>query len=639
VNNQPIVIDVFRRLAPDAVHMSGLLGQRFDDSRTRRLHHQEEDHLLFPFRLKVPVGNEHPQRPWPEIHGDWQGEFMGTWVDAAVLSAWNAGDEMLREKITTMVRAWIAEQEPDGYLGTYRGEERWDSWAVWIQAHNLIGLISYFRYSGDREALQTAIKIADCVLANFGPEKRLLHSVGWYGGMANSAILEPLVWLYWETGDPRYLAFGRWLVDVSWEAEGGSHMVSALTEGKGVAGVAGGKGIEMLTNFAGLVELYRATGEERYLKALLAGWEDIVEHQLYITGSASTGEFFQSDYVLRNDGVYKIGEVCVSMGWMYLNFSLGRLTGEARFYDMAEQTIYNHLLTAQSPDGRGWAYYTGLRDHKRYRWHTDPECCPSRGVRALAHLPTNILAVEDHGLVVNLYEPARAQVSLSGEMQLGVEIETGYPFDGAVQLKLTPVERQNFYLRLRIPGWCRKWLLKVNGVDQAQVLDPRGYAVIQRKWETGDTVDLCLEMPVHVVSDRLGNPGRVAFVRGPLVYAADSGLLPSSVLLDDLVVALKSAEPANNIRVIVDHDSNQTRLVATRWVLKEKMGEQVWKEKLRYHDFTGGTPEGQVEDFYLVPFFDAGNRDPHCYKDGIHPHWHDAPHSVTYQVWLPYRKE
>jgi len=133
-------------------------------------------------------------------------------------------------------------------------------------------------------------------------------------------------------------------------------MLNAILAGEGVAGVGNAKGIEMLLDFAGLLELYRATGEEKYLRVIQIAWEDIASHHLYITGSASTGEYFPKDFTLPNEGLYMIGETCVSMGWMYLNFSLARLTGDTRYLDMAEQTLYNPLIGAQSPDGERWAY-------------------------------------------------------------------------------------------------------------------------------------------------------------------------------------------------------------------------------------------------------------------------------------------
>lgn len=625
--------DLLQRLPPNAIQLKGLLGRRLEASRLNRLRHQEEDHLLWPFQKGCPVGYMRPDRPFPEIRGDWQGEFLGTWLDAACLSAWYAGDAELGVKVRRMAQAWMATQAEDGYFGTYRGEDRWQSWDLWIHAHSIIGLLSYYRFSGEAQALQTARRAADCVLNNFGPGRRSVVATGPHGGMASSAILEPLVGLYFETGEVKYLDFVRWLVDEDWETPAGPKIVSSLLAGRGVAGTANAKGIEMLVDFFGLVELYRATGEPSYLKAVLNAWDDIVRRQLYITGSASTGEYFRADYLLQNDGVYMVGETCVSMGWMYLNFSLGRLLGEARFFDMAEQTIYNHLLAAQSPDGRGWAYYTGLRDSKRYRWHTDPECCPSKGVRALAHLPQHAIQLAPDGVMVNLYEAAEARLNLNSGESINLRIQGGYPFQGQVQVQVMPEKETSFCLYLRLPGWCQSWQIRLNGVAQSVQPDEHGYLILARNWAKEDAIELDFEMPVRVLVDTIGNPGRVALARGPLVFAADQAYLPPASTVDDVIVALDSSCPASGIEAEVSEDAIKLR--AKRVVPVPEAGTGWWIEPERYQELRGGG-ECRYEDLILVPFFAAGNQDPGNFREGVHPNTERVSH-VTYQVWLPFQ--
>jgi len=256
----PVVEDVIRRPSPNSVKMKGLVGKRFELNRLNRLRHQEEDHLLFPFHEHCPVGMNHPDRPRQEIEGDWQGEYIGTWLDAAILTAWNAEDEELQAKIEAMVNDWLSTQEDDGYLGTYDDKDRWKSWDVWVQAHDLIGLLSYYWFTGKKNILEAAIRVADRVLQDFGPGKRYLYPTGPHGGMASSSFLEPLVWLYRETAEERYIEFARWLVDIDWEQPDGPRIISSLMAGRGVAGTANAKGIEMLICFAGLVELYREQG-------------------------------------------------------------------------------------------------------------------------------------------------------------------------------------------------------------------------------------------------------------------------------------------------------------------------------------------------------------------------------------------
>ena len=624
--------DVLQRPQPDAVVMNGFLGKRFELSRVNRLQHQEEDHLLFPFQLHCPVGNNHPDRPHKEIIGDWQGEFMGTWLDAAVLTAWNTHDNVLRTKIDHMVSQWLETQQADGYLGTYNDDDRWKSWDIWIHAHDIIGLLSYYHYVGDQAILKAAVRAADCVLSEFGDGKRFVYPTGLHGGMASSAILEPMIWLYAETGEQRFLDFGKWLADVDWEHDGGSHLVSILWNNGNVADIAGGKGIEMLTNIAGVLELYRATGDERYKEAVLNGWQDIVAHQLYLTGTSSSGEYFSKARVLPNDGVYRVGETCVSMGWMYVNFSLGRLTGDARFFDMAEQTIYNHLLSAQSPDGVGWAYYVGLRDHKRYRWHTDPECCPSRGVRAIAQLPQHVYGLDQDGVRINLFELSTLEFSSPENHPVRLEMETRYPFEGDVRVTIHLDDPSQFTVQLRIPGWCTDWKIEINGDVQAIQPSEQGYVALTRSWHSGDQIRLQMDMPVRLAVDRMGNPGKVAVMRGPLVYAADSAFLPQNALMDDIALV---AQKPDSFHVEEDETTGYGSILVPVQIAQNSIGQSIWREGLRYHDLGSSSEPPQHYELRLVPFFDAGNRDDDRYRDGIWYIGRDPVRRTTYQVWLP----
>lgn len=620
----------------EAVKLTGLLGSRFDGSRVNRLHHQEEDHLLWPFHDHCPIGF-YPEKPVkPGIRGDWPGEFMGTWLDAAVLTAWNTGDSVLRAKIDAMVKDWLSTQQPDGYLGTYDEQDRWKAWDIWVQAHNFIGLFSYYKMTGKKEVLDAAARMVDRVLEDFGPGKRAVRETGPHVGMASSAFLEPLMWLYRETGERRYLDFGKWLVEEDWEGPGGAQILSTLLSGKGVADCGNSKGIEMLLDFAGLMELYRSTGEDRYLKTIERAWEDIVAHHLYITGSASTGEYFPKDYVLRNDGVYMIGETCVSMGWIYLNFSLARLTGDAKYIDMAEQALYNHLLAAQSPDGRNWIYYLGLRDSKRYRWHTDPECCPSKGVRAIAMLPMHVYFLTDDGIMVNFYENSEAVFVIHGDCPVKIITETRYPYDGRVEIRLHTARPVDFNLRLRVPGWCETFSLRVNGQELPLKADAKGHLNLARNWTDGDRIQLVLEMPVRVVADFLGNQGRAAVMRGPLVYAADQDYLPGGVLLDDVTLLFDPQSPAKNILVKMDEKTGTSHLIAQRVSPDLEGKSELWREKERYKVLTGAVEKAAVEEVELVPFFEAGNLDRRNYRDGIRPNGEPVTH-ISFQVWMPYQ--
>jgi DUF1680 family protein len=303
---------------------------------------------------------------------------------------------------------------------------------------------------------------------------------------------------------------------------------------------------------------------------------------------------------------------------------------------MAEQTLYNHLLGAQSEDGRGWAYYLGLRDSKRYRWHTDPDCCPSRGARALAQMPTHLFSNTDDGVAVNFYEPADAELEVPHAGTVRLTQLGSYPFAGTVDLRVNPESPSRFILRLRRPGWCRQLQLWVNDEPIDVSLDEFDYITLDRDWRSGDHVRMEFAMPARAMADRDGNTGKVAFVRGPLVFAADVADLPQDRLLDDVIVALDPVAPDSGITTDTSSpDADQVNLVVDLASVKPGLGHGFWLVPERYQEVTAGgnvTVDGSLR---LVPFFLAGNQDARSFRDVI-ASAREPVTDVTFQVWLPY---
>ena len=135
--------------------------------------------------------------------------------------------------------------------------------------------------------------------------------------------------------------------------------------------------------------------------------------------------------------------------------------------------------------------------------------------------------------------------------------------------------------------------------------------------------------------DTIGNIGRVAIVRGPLVYAADAGYLPGGVLLDDVILSLDAKDPAKDIRVVKDESTGTVHLVARRVIMRPAAGGDLWREKERYNTLASCSATETVEEVELVPFIEAGNK---LFKkvEGIRSN-EEAVRSITFQVWLPYR--
>lgn len=211
---------------------------------------------------------------------EWTGEHVGKFLHAASMEYQNSGNIELRKRMDFVAKTLISTQLADGYLGTYLEKDRWTSWDVWSHKYNMIGLLAYYKVTGYTPALTSCRKMADLLSETFGLSKLDIIKSGTHVGMAPTSILEPMVELYRYTGDDKYLLFCNYIID-SWEKKDGPKLVSSLLETKSVFKTANAKAYEMMSNFVGLLELYRLTGVSNYLFAVQNAWQDIESKRLY----------------------------------------------------------------------------------------------------------------------------------------------------------------------------------------------------------------------------------------------------------------------------------------------------------------------------------------------------------------------
>jgi DUF1680 family protein len=577
---------------PDRVHLAGWIGARIDSNEGNRLARLDAERLLEGYR----------KRPGRQT---WDGEHVGKWLHAATLAWANTGDKTLRQKLDLIAAELIKCQLPDGYLGTYEDKDRWTQWDVWAHKYNLLGLITYMRYTGNLAPLPACRRMADLLCKTFGdePGKQDLIPAGQHMGMAPTSVLEPMVLLYRLTGEPRYLDFCRYILR-AWEHPNGPKIISTLLKDKRVDRVGDAKAYEMLSCLNGALEFYRTTGDPKILAACLIAWQDIVDHRLYLTGTASYREFFHDDYDLPN--VNNVGETCVTVTWLQFNAQLLRLTGEARFAEQLERVVLNQLFGAQCPDGSGWGYYVQMQGKKPYSSTLDGHCCLSSGPRGVALIPTFAVSTDADGLVVNLYEAGTAKLTLRDGTPVTLVSKTEYPSEDRIQLTVTPSKKRDFTVKLRIPDWCQAPHLQVNGKEIAVQRGADGYEAIHREWGSADRLQLRFKLEPRVVFGSHQNEGRLAILYGPLVLAADEALLDGKTALSELGVPSRdlaalhlAAEPAPT-------------------KLKSWPAERVFRINAVTRSSSG--PSGAAaRPVRLVSFADAGAT------------------GSAYKVWLPYQ--
>jgi DUF1680 family protein len=524
--------DAAEVLAPSQIKIGGWLGARIAANEKNRLLVVDTEPLLAGYRHRP---GSHP----------WIGEHVGKWLHAATLAWANTGDAALRTKLDQVAADLISCQEPDGYLGTYVSEKRFGlfdgaDWDVWSHKYNMIGLLTYYQFTGNEPALQCCRKMADLLIATFPATKSILKA-GTHVGMAATSVLEPIVLLYRFTGDTRYLRFAAYIVR-SWDEPGGPALATSLRAGKGVNHTANGKAYEMLSNLVGLCELARAIGDKALLEPVQNAWMDIVSNRLYITGSASAGEHFQGDHDLPNQPGRHIGETCVTTTWIQLNLQLLRLTGEAKYGDELERSFYNHLAAAQHPRGDNWCYYTALEGKKPY----DPgiNCCHSSGPRGMA-LAVQSAYLKSHAdeadlLLVSTFESSRVRAVLEGH-EVEIEQKSEFPKLGASMLVIHTPQPAKFALKLRVPAWAALLKVEVNG-QSVEAEKSNGWALVAaRQWKEGDRIGLSFGLGPEFALGTGSNAGRAALSWGPFVLAYDQASNPG--LLQARLAGLLDEQP------------------------------------------------------------------------------------------------
>ncbi|MCK9412533.1 MAG: glycoside hydrolase family 127 protein [Prolixibacteraceae bacterium] len=318
----------------------------------------------------------------------WIGEHMGKFLFSASNTYNYTNDKRLKALMDDMFRKYIATQLPDGYLGTYLPKNYWSEWDVWAHKYGIIGLLKYYSVTGHKAALTTATKAADLICRTFGdePGKRDLNKSGQHAGMASGSILEPMVDLYRYTGDQKYLEFAKYILR-DWETETGPKILSKLEQYGDVTKVGNKKAYEMMSCFVGILKYYKLTGDAKYLVALQTAWQDIVDKRLYITGTASAGEYFKDDYYLPAENKDKMGEGCVTMSWIQFNEQLLNITGELKYAEEIEKSVYNHLFAAENPETGCVSYYTALQGAKPYKCDQGFSCCLSSVPMGISMIP------------------------------------------------------------------------------------------------------------------------------------------------------------------------------------------------------------------------------------------------------------
>lgn len=473
-------------------------------------------------------------------------------IEGASYSMQTYPDKKLDQYIDSVLTIVAAAQEPDGYLYTARtmnpqhphewaGSRRWEkvedlSHEFYNLGHMIEGAVSHYQATGKKTFLNVAIRYADCVEKAIGDKPGQLVRVPGHQ-IAEMALCK----LYLVTGQRKYLDLAKFFLDKRGYTERRDAYSQAhkpvLEQDEAV-----GHAVRAAYMYSGMADVAALTGDTGYVRAIDRIWENVVSKKLYITGgigATNMGEAFGGNYELPNLTAYC--ETCAAIGNVYWNYRLFLLHGESKYYDVLERTLYNGLISGVSLEGNGFFYPNPLAStgqHQRKPWF-GCACCPSNICRFIPSLPGYIYAVQDKDVYVNLFMSNSSDLKVGGK-HLTLAQSTGYPWNGDVRLDVAPKGKQEFTLKIRIPGWVRGevvpsdlyafsdgkrlgYAVKVNGEPVESSLD-KGYFSVTRRWKKGDVVEVHFDMEPRMVKAHEkveADRGRVAVERGPVVYCAE----------------------------------------------------------------------------------------------------------------------
>lgn len=321
--------------------------------------------------------------------------------------------------------------------------------------------------------------------------------------------------------------------------------------------------------YAGAADVVAETGDETLLKPLLSIWNNVVGEKLYVTGACGAlfdgaspdgskeqsqiGRVHQAygrDYQLPNSTAHN--ETCAAIGNVLWNWRMLQITGDARYADVLEQTLYNAVLAGQSLDGKLFFYTNTLRQLDTMpvdlRWSRTRQpyyssfCCPPNLARTVAEASDYAYSKTEHGVCANLYGSSVLETTVDGE-KLKLTQETDYPWDGTVKITVDEAPKQPCSIGLRIPGWAKDASVVIPG-KKAEALQPATYFTTTQTWQPGAVIELHLPMPVRMLE---ANPlveearNQTAIQRGPLVYCLESKDLPDGATVSNVMIS-KSTE-------------------------------------------------------------------------------------------------
>jgi uncharacterized protein len=470
--------------------------------------------LIDQWILPAPYSNpailemfrDRDRKPWRDMV-PWAGEFAGKYLTHAVQIYRLVHSENLKTHLEWFVKELVGLQTKDGYLGPWpSGYELCGkapncsdgtTWDAWGHYHTMLGLLLWYRQTGDQQALECARRIGDLLCRKFLNTGRRLVKTG--SEEMNLAPIHSLCLLYQETGEQKYLDMAR-EIEKDFEIPPAGDYIREALAGKEFFQTPKPRW-ESLHPILGIAELYYITGDDKYRRAFEHLWWSIVQYDRHNTGGFSSGE-------QATGNPYHLGaiETCCTIAWMAMSVEMLRLTGCSIVADELELSFLNSGIGMMNPSGRWVTYDTPMEGRRTASQHAivfqsrpgQPElnCCSVNGPRAMGFLSDWAVMVHENEIFLNYYGPGSIKTKMPSGSAVTLIQQTDYPENDTVNLGIQLEQPEKFVLALRIPYWSARTQVRVNGQEIPEV-SPGTYLKLDRTWSPGDRITIKFDFRPH----------------------------------------------------------------------------------------------------------------------------------------------
>lgn len=579
--------------------------------------------------FRVAAGLDSGRFRGPSFH---DGDFYKTLEAVAALYA-ATKDKKLDAWMDDAIAVIAKAQKDDGYIYTKSiiearasGQTKMFDDKLSFEAYNFGHLMTaacvHYRATGKTSLLEVAKKATDFLNRFYQtatPEQsRNAICPSHYMG---------IVEMYRVTGNPVYLQLAKKLIDIRGTVEGTDDNSdrAPFREMNKVVGHA----VRANYLFAGVADVYAETGDKTLLTTLDKMWDNVTNNKMYVTGGCGAlydgvsvdgtaykpdtvqkiHQAYGRDYQLPNLSAHN--ETCANIGNVLWNWRMLQLTGDAKYADVAELSLYNSVLSGISLDGTKFFYTNPLASVADYpytlRWMggrssyiSKSNCCPPNTVRTIAEVQNYMYSVGDSGLYITMFGGNNLSTKLKDGSTLLLQQHTDYPWNGNVRLTIQSAPTQPYSIYLRMPGWCKSAMLKVNGTLVTTAQASSSFVQVKRKWRAGDKIEWIMDMPVVLLES---NPlveetrNQVAVKRGPLVYCLESADMSASKNIFDIVM------PASTVLKPVSMNIGGNKITALEGEAAVLQNNE-WKNSL-YREINTKTKPVKIR---LIPYYAWANR-------------------------------